>query len=512
MSLDGTPGLSLAVVDRDGLALTQTFGVADVASGTRVTPEHLFETGSIGKSFTAVALLQLADEGQVDLQAPVTEYLPWFSVRSEHEPITLHHLLSHTAGISSGIDFAPAGPIQVWNLRESVATTTPGTNFHYSNLGYKVLGEVLRAVTGKGYGPTIQSRILNPLGLVDSTPTITSDMRHRLAIGYGPLFDDRPWWPGQPLAPATWLETDTADGCLAMTAADLATYLQMLLGRGAVGRRRVLSEEGYARLTQRAIPTDEPPADSWYGYGIVTGPVDGRERIGHGGGMVGYFSGMIGDVESGVGVVALVNGPGSPNLIARTTLDYVLSLREGTTFAFPDLEDPDAIPEAGGPRRGVRRGRGAGRTRAAPHRDRWTGAGARRPRGADAVPVALRGRARHRRRAPRAVPAPVRPGRGRGVGRDVRGHVLRPRRTARARSVEAPGSGRRSPATTALTTHGRRASGCRYGVVACGCRCRRSRTDWRRSSRWRPSRTAGSGPAMTRGSRSGSGSTRTSTA
>ena len=293
---DGSPGLSLAITDRDGLLNTAVFGKADLAAGTPVTPAHLFEIGSIGKSFTAIALLQLAEEGRVDLQAPVTEYLPWFSVRSDHEPIRLHHLLTHTAGLTAGLDFAPAGAIQVWALRDAVAATPPGTYFHYSNLGYKVLGEVLRAVTGESYGRTIQRRILAPLGLVDSVPTIDDGDRPRLAVGYAPGSDDRPWWPGQPLWPATWLETDTADGCLAMTAADLATYLRMLLRRGELDGRRVLSETGFDRLTQRAIATDEPPEDSWYGYGVNTTLVDGSTRLWHGGGMVGYFAGMVGDL------------------------------------------------------------------------------------------------------------------------------------------------------------------------------------------------------------------------
>ena len=347
MARDATPGLSLAITDRTGVVHAAAFGLADVAAGLPTTPAHLFEIGSIGKSFTAVALLQLADEGKVDLQAPVTEYLPWFSVRSDHEPIRLHDLLSHTAGITAGIDFAPASAIQVWSLRDAVAATPPGTYFHYSNLGYKVLGEVLRAVTGKTYGPTIQRRILDPLGLVDSVPTITSDVRPRLAVGYGPRYDDRPWWPGQPLAPATWLETDTADGCLAMTAADLVTYLRMLLNRGVHERGRVLSEEGFARLTQRAIAADGPSEENWYGYGVNTAVEDGRTFIWHGGGMVGYFAGMVGDLDSGLGAVALVNGPGSPYRVARTALAFVTALRDSSSYELPEFEALDQIDGAG---------------------------------------------------------------------------------------------------------------------------------------------------------------------
>ena len=346
LAADGTPGLSLAVTDRDGIVYTAAFGYAEIASATAMTTEHWSETGSIGKSFTAIALLQLAEEGKIDLQAPVTEYLPWFSVRSEFEPIRLHHLLTHTAGITSAMDFAPTARIQVWGLRNAVATNPPGTYFHYSNIGYKVLGEVLHAVTGETYGPTIQSRILDPLGLNDSVPTITTAIRHRLATGYSPYFDDRPWWPGQPLASATWLETDTADGCLAMTAADLATYLRMLLNRGAYGGGRVLSEASFDLLSQRAIATSEPPEESWYGYGVMTSIVDGHRHIGHGGGMVGYFSGMIGDLDLGIGVTALVNGPGAPGLIARTALAYFRALAEGVSFEFPEVDDSTFVANA----------------------------------------------------------------------------------------------------------------------------------------------------------------------
>ena len=340
MAADGTPGISLAITDRERVIDTAAFGLANIDAGTPVTPHHLFETGSIGKSFTAIALLQLADEGKIDLQAPVTDYLPWFSIRSEFEPIRLHHLLTHTAGITSALDFAPAGRIQVWALRDAVATTPPGTHFHYSNIGYKVLGEVLEAVSGETYGPVIQRRILDPLNLRDSVPVITHDVRPRLAVGYGPAYDDRPWWPGRPLAPATWLETDTADGCLAMTAVDLAGYLRMLLNRGEGPNGRVLSAAGFELLTQQAARVGGDESDFWYGYGIVTGSENGRRYIEHGGGMVGYFASMVGDPDLGLGVVALINGPGSPSAYTQTTLDLLQEGAEGGGFEYPKIADP----------------------------------------------------------------------------------------------------------------------------------------------------------------------------
>jgi len=111
LAADGTPGISLAVTDRERIVHTGAFGLANIDANLPVTPAHLFETGSIGKSFTAIALLQLVDEGKIDPQALVTDYLPWFSIQSDFEPIRLHHLLSHTAGITSALDFAPSGTI-----------------------------------------------------------------------------------------------------------------------------------------------------------------------------------------------------------------------------------------------------------------------------------------------------------------------------------------------------------------------------------------------------------------
>jgi D-alanyl-D-alanine carboxypeptidase len=339
---DGTPGLSLAITDRDGLLHAAAFGFADLAAKTPTSTDHLFETGSIGKSFTAIALLQLAAAGKLDLHAPVNRYLPWFEVRSSFPPFTLHHLLSHTAGITSGIDFAPDAAIQVWALRESETAAEPGTFFHYSNLGYKVLGLVLEKVGGELYGPAIRRRILDPLELRDSVPVITNAIRPRLAIGYSPAYDDRPWWPGCPLAPATWFETDTADGCLAMTAADLAGYLRMLLNQG----KGVLDDASFALLTQCAIQTADEPEPAWYGYGLWTRLVGGHTYVGHGGGMVGYYAGMLGDLDRGIGVTALVNGPGAPTRIARTVLDFVRDRLDGEDARLPEIENERAIPEA----------------------------------------------------------------------------------------------------------------------------------------------------------------------
>jgi CubicO group peptidase (beta-lactamase class C family) len=345
---DGTPGLQLAITGREGLMHEAAFGFASLESGGAMRPDHLLETGSIGKSFTALALLQLADEGRVDLHAPVTDYLPWFSIRSAFPPVTLHHLLTHSAGITAGIDFAPVAGYQVWALRESETSTTPGAHFHYSNIGYKVAGMVLETVEGAAYAEIIQRRILDPLGLAASVPVITNAIRTRLATGYAPLHDDRTWWPGQPLAPAAWLETDTADGCLAQPARELAAYLRMLMNRGRGPAARLLSEERFAQISARAIPVDGGEEPLWYGYGLFHRRVRGHHYLGHPGGMVGYFGGMLADMDTGIGVAVLVNGPGAPNTIARAVVDALCDHVEGRAMRLPELDQMSDLQQFAG--------------------------------------------------------------------------------------------------------------------------------------------------------------------
>jgi D-alanyl-D-alanine carboxypeptidase len=304
------PGMAVAVTDREKLLRVSTYGFSDIAAQTSITPEMLFEIGSIGKSFTSIALLQLREEGRLDLQEPVTRYLPWFEVQWEYEPITLHHLMSHTAGIITGADFPGDPHYEVWALRETEATAPPGTYYHYSNVGYKTLGVVLEDLLGQPYGDIIQERILDPLGMIATEPIITHETRKRLAVGYEGFYDDRPFPRNRPVAQATWLEPADGAGSIASTPADMAAYLRMLMNRGQGPRGRILSEESFDLMTQQVIEAKEEGRDSFYGYGLDIRESDGYTYIGHGGGMVGYYSYILADMDDGLGVVVLMNGPG----------------------------------------------------------------------------------------------------------------------------------------------------------------------------------------------------------
>ncbi len=335
MHAQATPGVALAITDRDGLLATRNYGFANLEAKTPVSDETLFEFGSIGKSFTAICFLQLAEEEIVDLHAPVTTYLPWFSVRSRYEPITIHHLLTHTSGLIGGSDFSPDQRYEVWALRETEAAQ-PGVKARYSNVGYKTLGLVLEAVTGKPYGQLVDERIFTPLGMTNAAGAITNEIRRRLAVGYVDFYNDRPWRPEHGFAPAPWLETNTADGCLSATAADLATYLRMLLNGGVGPQGRILSEASFALMTTPHTMRDE---DRPYGYGLAVGEKDGRQRIGHNGGMVGYISTMTGDVESGLGVIVFKNSMQNTSEIADFVLQSAINALAGEPL--PDSPAPE---------------------------------------------------------------------------------------------------------------------------------------------------------------------------
>lgn len=325
MVAERTPALQLAVTGRDGLLVRRAYGFADVAAQRPLADDHIFEFGSIGKSFTAIVCLQLAEEGVLDLHAPATMYLPWLSIPSRYEPITIHHLLTHTAGIIGGSDFTPDPRYEVWALRESEASA-PGLKSRYSNAGYKLLGLMLEHITGKTYAQLVTERIFAPLGMTGAEGAITNDMRCRLAVGYVPMYNDRPWRPEHGHAPATWFETNTADGCLSASASDLAIYLRMLLNRGAYPDGRILSEESFALLVAPHTTFDDKMP---YGYGLMVDETEGHRRVAHSGGMVGYISQMMGDPEAGIGVVAFTNAMLNVGAVAGFVLETFVSAQRG---------------------------------------------------------------------------------------------------------------------------------------------------------------------------------------
>ena len=297
----GAPGMTLALANRDGLIRVSTYGYADTKAGLRVVPETMFEIGSISKSFVGLTLLQLRDEGKLDLNKPVVNYLPWLKINSKFEAITTHHILSHTAGL-------PGAPLLLDALLgELLATYAPGKKFLYSNTGYNILGFLIEAIDKRPFAEAMRERMLTRLGMSASAPIITSGLRRKMAIGYKPLTEGKPYQLHAPLGEAQWLEVDIAAGSVASTPSDMAKYIRMLLNRGALPNGRLVSEESFALFTKPAINSPFRGEPASYGYGVWVSDIDGHTRLRHTGGMVAFSSSIDVDLNGGIGAFASVN-------------------------------------------------------------------------------------------------------------------------------------------------------------------------------------------------------------
>ena len=266
----GAPGIAVAIVHGHDTTLG--------AAGD-VTTDNPFVLGSATKSFTALAVLQLAEAGRVRLDDPAVHYVEDFATsnRSASDRITLRQLLSHTSGLSTAAGVDPlAGPQttlhrQVLALR-AVAAGPPGT-FAYSNANYEVLGDVIEHVTGTSYGSYLQTHVLAPLGMTHTYTDLTTARAHGMTrahrIWYGVGIGDAPWYRADFL-PA---------GFLISTVGDLAHYLSALLDGGRYQGRSVLSAAGVRALTAPATTAALWGVRGGYGFGWYQRPTAGQDLL-----------------------------------------------------------------------------------------------------------------------------------------------------------------------------------------------------------------------------------------
>lgn len=339
-------GAAVAVTDRHETLGVVVRGFADVASGAPVRPETRFMIGSISKSFAAIVVLQEVEAGRLDLHVSVNELLPWLELPEPFGPITLHHLLTHTSGLSVGTEDAPTGLGAATRLRDVPPTFAPGERFWYSNDAYKLVGLVLERATGRSIHELLRERVLEPLEMHATVAAITDDVRRDLATGYEPMLTDRPAQLRHPLVPATFTVSNTADGSIVSNVIDMAAHARLLLNRGSGPAGRVLSEAMFDVLTTRFV---EQPGEvaTWYGYGLDVGENEHGAWLGHGGGMVGYTAFLAAEPASGLGVVVLQNGSGTKSGVVRYAFDAVWASVSGAPL--PDVwSPPDAttIPGA----------------------------------------------------------------------------------------------------------------------------------------------------------------------
>ncbi|MDQ3459990.1 MAG: serine hydrolase [Deinococcota bacterium] len=327
------PGLSLALVEGGEVVYSRGFGQRDLERGLPATPETLYSVGSVTKSVTALAVLQLAERGLLDLQDPVARFLP-FEIKPLGETVRLEHLLTHSLGIpalayseavirhahgSGGRALPLAGPEDILTFMaeaESWVETAPGQGWFYSNEGYAMLGAVIQKVSGRPYGAYIRDEILLPLGMTRSLFARDEVERDAdVAVPYLLPQDGRPE-PGRYL-----YRTIRSEGGLISNVLDLSHYLTMFLEGG----KGVVAAASLEAMTTPRLPmpyrtapdlfgeTAAPRAALHYGYGLHIDPdFYGETLIGHGGSVLVATAHLAFMPRRGLGVALLANGSGYP--------------------------------------------------------------------------------------------------------------------------------------------------------------------------------------------------------
>jgi CubicO group peptidase (beta-lactamase class C family) len=303
------PGLALGIVHGDQIVHLHGFGEAD-QSGRAVTAQTPFVIGSMTKSFTALAIMQLVEAGKVQLDVPVQRYLPWFRVAdpTASSRITVRNLLNQTSGIptSAGVAFLtePPGTLerQVRDLSKVALTQPVGKTFQYSNSNYATLGLIIEAASGQAYGTYVQQHILAPLQMSHSFVTEQDARRGGLAQGYHWLFG-YPFPVNEPyrldMLPAGWLSSTTED---------MSHYLIAQLNGGHYGSVTVLSPAGIATLH---APAAVMMPGAMYGMGWVYQSAKdsgaGVPLIWHNGETLSFHADMFIEQQGQWGAVMLTN-------------------------------------------------------------------------------------------------------------------------------------------------------------------------------------------------------------
>jgi CubicO group peptidase (beta-lactamase class C family) len=315
-------------------------GVTDTSSKGPVTEETVFRIGSVTKTFTAVAVMQLWEQGLVDLDAPVARYLRAFSLvpaKPGQRPVTLPHLLTHTAGIGywpraadllrprlgSGVQAArPVGSLAEYLRSGLRVEVEPGTKWMYSNHGFATLGQVVEDVTGVPFDRYLLHHVFDPLGMDHNDLIVSARLRDRLATGYV--------LRRHGLEPVPWRDVPTpGGGGICSTMRDMANYVAALLGGGRNETGSILRPETVASMFRPHFQPDPRIPGMGLAFELRA---EGRHRIvGKDGVVSGFLAQMLLAPDDDIGVIVLSNtggldARGAPTPLGLAIMRHLLGL------------------------------------------------------------------------------------------------------------------------------------------------------------------------------------------
>jgi CubicO group peptidase (beta-lactamase class C family) len=306
------PGGSLAIVEGDRIVHLRGFGVAR-PGGETPTPQTPFFIGSLTKSITALAVMQLVEAGKVELDASVQRYLPWFRVADAvaSAQMTVRHLLNQTSGLTmlsgfpvlADFDQRPCGTERQVRALSTLKTDPVGEKCAYCNLNYNILGLIVEVTSGESYSAYVKNHIFNPLGMSHSYAFKPDAERDGLAIGHRYWFSRTFPSPNQPVATAS-----LPSGQLISCAEDMAHYLIAHLNGGRYEDVQILSEAGINEM-HRGVKVLKMGnvAGGFYGMGWFDIDIDHTKTYSHGGNVPDFSAYMALIPEQKKGLVMLFN-------------------------------------------------------------------------------------------------------------------------------------------------------------------------------------------------------------
>jgi len=325
-----TPGAAIAIVRGDKVVMARGFGVASVETGEAVSPDMLFRLGSTTKMLTSTAVNILAEEGRVNLDAPIGTYLE--GINSKLAQVTAHQLLTHTAGVR---DEAPMfGPHDdaalgagIRAMDEGFLFAIPGDVFSYSNPGYWIAGYLAEVVAGKPYADVMQEKVFAPLGMQRTTLRPTLAMTYPLAQGHDnnakvirPAADNVATWPA---------------GSVFTSVKDLSRFVIAVLNDGRLDGKQVLPAAVVKRITTGYVDSSGRE-QSKYAYGLTIRTFRGARAFEHGGSRSGYGSLVRMLPDQKVAVIVLGNRSGaSLSRTATRALELMVPLSPAVTEPAP---------------------------------------------------------------------------------------------------------------------------------------------------------------------------------
>lgn len=364
MRRQGTPGLSIAITDRTGTLRIVALGYANRDANVPVTPQTRFAIGSITKSMTALALLQLHDAGRLDLNAPATRYLPWFAIDSGGKTILVHELLSHTAGIPDDFAAEVGYGYDIVALRNAKTLFAPASSWSYSNDGFATAGAILGRLDARPWPDALTTRVFGPLGMTNSFAVFTPEAMAGTATGYQFRDNDRPAAQNPALVESPQLDFVDPAGSVLSTPEDMARYMRFYLNDGKTeSGTQLIAPATFAAMTHSDTLSNGKPAGAsdtvlseWpefyrgYGFGLATFDEGGDHLVGHTGGISGYTACMQMNLTRGFGVIAfanLVEAPLHPCAIVRYAMQVLRAQSLGEALPPPPpAEDPLHVARA----------------------------------------------------------------------------------------------------------------------------------------------------------------------